>query len=122
WEHDYLSAVCRRLLGEFTDGDDFSNCTAPVLRPDGRHFAYALRDGPRTRLVVRDAVTLEPLLTIPVGRDVLALAYSADGTCLVAAGPNWVAAWDARTGARATEARQLPQNPQRAITLDGRWL
>jgi WD40 repeat protein len=122
WEHDYLSAVCRRLLHDFPDEEEFAPTFPVAVSRDGRQLVMALGDGPRTHLDVRDAATLRRSATVPVGHTVEALAYSADGSRVLAAGDGRLTVWDVAAGKRLSESGGLTRRVPLTFTPDGRLL
>ena len=123
WEYDYLGAVCRRLLHDVSHEKDFPfPSTVGAIRRDGRQLAWAI-DGPAgPRLVLADSATLRPSATLAPGHAVKALAYSADGTRLLAVGAGRLTTWEVQTGAAAAPARKVAPLAQWAFSPDGRLL
>jgi WD40 repeat protein/predicted Ser/Thr protein kinase len=88
WEYDYLDAVSRRLVREGVSSADVigSAVTAITISPDRRQIAWAIVENLGYTVMVADATTFRPLATFKLARTVTTLAYSSDGTRLLAVG------------------------------------
>jgi WD40 repeat protein len=122
WEHDYLSAACRRLLRIPPAVGDFDDLHAVALSGAGRQLAACTGAGVNTRLILRDAETFRQLMAVKPGHPVETMAYSEDGRRLFAAGHGRLTTWDAQTGQQAGGPRTLPAAGHLAFTPDGRQL
>jgi WD40 repeat protein len=120
WEHDYLSAACRRTLRLLATGD--RSHSALVVHPDGVQFAY-VDDAPGSNVVVRETASSRVLHRIKPAHAVVALSYSADGTRLSGAGWVQLTTWDVRTGQPVVSGAETGQTQvPPTFTPDGRLL
>ncbi len=120
WEYDYLGAACRRLLLDVRPERDSDSASMVAVRRDGRQIAWV--NNGKNGLILADSATLRPSVTIAPGHLVDALAYSADGTRLMAAGAGRLTTWEVRTGASAAPSRALTPGAHWTFTPDGRLL